>query len=81
MLMIFYKARVAGHMSPPGLENEYGRIGSSDRLVQELRQGLERIIGAVSNYTIGFEALTGMRGKELQHLLFFHSLLFVIDLV
>ena len=62
MLMIFYKARVAGHMSPPGLENEYGRIGSSDRLVQELRQGLERIIGAVSNYTIGFEALTGMRG-------------------
>lgn len=62
MLMIFYKARVAGHMSPPGLENEYGRIGSSDRLVQELRQGLERIIGAVSNYTIGFEALIGMRG-------------------
>ncbi|KAJ5654010.1 hypothetical protein N7490_001013 [Penicillium lividum] len=63
MFMIFYKARVANQLSPE-VENEIAG-GSTDRLVEELRQGLERIIGAVSNYSLAFEALDGMRGKLL----------------
>lgn len=64
-------------MSPPlpgpdaGFENGRQVSGNlanstnpSDRLVLELRQGLERIIAAVRNYTIAFEALFGMRGES-----------------
>lgn len=61
MFMIFYKARVANQVSPD-VEPEVVS-DSIDRLVEELRQGLQRIIGAVSNYSLAFEALDGMRGK------------------
>ena len=63
MFMIFYKARVAKQFSPDS-ENELAS-DSTDRLVEELRQGLQRIIGALSNYSVAFEALDGMRGKAL----------------
>lgn len=69
MFMIFYKARVAKQFSPDS-ENELGS-DSTDRLVEELRQGLQRIIGALSNYSIAFEALDGMRGKPF---VYFESL-------
>lgn len=59
--MIFYKARVAKHFSPDS-ENDL-TSDSSNRLVEELRQGLQRIIDAMSNYSLAFEALDGMRGK------------------
>lgn len=61
MFMIFYKARVANQVSPD-VETEIVS-DSIDRLVEELRQGLQRIIGAVSNYSLAFEALDGMRGN------------------
>ncbi|KAJ5677995.1 uncharacterized protein N7477_003628 [Penicillium maclennaniae] len=61
MFMIFYKARVAKQFSPDS-ENEIAS-DSTDRLVEELRQGLQRIIGALSNYSIAFEALDGMRDE------------------
>ncbi|KAJ6102577.1 hypothetical protein N7486_005004 [Penicillium sp. IBT 16267x] len=61
MLMVFYKARVANQMSPD-VETELVS-DSTDRLVKELRQGLRRIIGAVSNYSLAFEALDGMRDE------------------
>lgn len=61
MFMIFYKAHVAKQLSP-GPENALAS-DSTDRLVEELRQGLQRIIGAVSNYSLAFEALDGMRGE------------------
>ena len=61
MFMIFYKARVANQMSPD-VETDIAS-DSTDRLVEELRQGLQRIIRAVSNYSLAFEALDGMRGK------------------
>lgn len=67
MFMIFYKARVANQMSPD-VENEISS-DSTDRLVEELRQGLQRIIGAVSNYSLAFEALDGMRGKFIVNLI------------
>lgn len=61
MLMIFYKARVEKQMSPD-YENKIPG-NPSDRLIDEIRQGLERIIATVTNYAIAFEALDGMRGK------------------
>lgn len=60
MFMIFYKARVANQMSPD-VETDIAS-DSAGRLVEELRQGLQRIIRAVSNYSLAFEALDGMRG-------------------
>ncbi|KAJ5098474.1 hypothetical protein N7532_005475 [Penicillium argentinense] len=61
MFMIFYKARVAKQLSPDS-ESEIA-AESTDHLVEELRRGLERIIGAVSNYSQAFEALDGMRDE------------------
>lgn len=60
MLMLFYKTRVAKQLSP---DSEGGNNSSSERLVEELRSGLERIIGAMKNYSRAFEALDGMRGQ------------------
>lgn len=61
MFMIFYKARVAKQLSPES-ERDLA-TDSTDRLIEELRQGLEKIIVAVSNYSTAFEALDGMRGE------------------
>ncbi|CAG8239465.1 unnamed protein product [Penicillium salamii] len=60
MFMIYYKARVAKQLSP--VQNEKGD-DSTGQLIEELRQGLGRIIAAVSNYSIAFEALDGMRDE------------------
>jgi hypothetical protein len=61
MFMIFYKARVAKQFSP---ESEIDLASdSNDRLVEELRQGLQRNIRALSNYSVAFEALDGMRDE------------------
>lgn len=60
MFMIFYKARVATQLTPEA-ENELAP-DSTEQLVGALRRGLERIIAAVSNYSLAFEALDGMRG-------------------
>ncbi|KAB8067789.1 C6 zinc finger domain protein [Aspergillus leporis] len=59
MLMIFYKARVEKQMSP----DYVNKTSPSDRLIEELRQGLERIIATVTNYAAAFEALDGMRDE------------------
>ncbi|KAJ5488968.1 hypothetical protein N7539_003858 [Penicillium diatomitis] len=61
MLMIFYKARVAKQLSSDS-ENELVRH-ATDPIVEELRLGLERIIAAISNYSLAFEALDGMRDE------------------
>ncbi|KAL1855456.1 hypothetical protein Plec18170_004176 [Paecilomyces lecythidis] len=60
MLMLFYKTRVAKNLSP---DSEGGNSSSSERLVEELRNGLERVIGAMKNYSRAFEALDGMRDE------------------
>ncbi|KAJ5893527.1 hypothetical protein N7495_005218 [Penicillium taxi] len=75
MLMIYYKVRVAKQLSPDS-ENDIGG-DSTNRLVEELCQGLQRIISAVSNYSIAFEALDGMRGN--QNPTFFLSIAFPAD--
>ena len=76
MFMIFYKARVAKQLSPDS-ENEI-TSESTDRLIDELHQGLQRIIATVSNYSIAFEALDGMRGacRTISSLLFFLAFFF-----
>ncbi|KAL4890223.1 C6 zinc finger domain protein [Aspergillus ambiguus] len=61
MLMIYYKARVEKQMSPDAGNKDAN--DPSSRLIEELRQGLERIIATVSNYAIAFEALDGMRDE------------------
>ncbi|KAJ5841363.1 hypothetical protein N7534_011193 [Penicillium rubens] len=61
MFMLYYKARVAKQLAPEP-ENDHGR-DSTGQLIEELRQGLERIIGTVSNYSLAFEALDGMRDE------------------
>ncbi|KAF7115742.1 hypothetical protein CNMCM5793_003245 [Aspergillus hiratsukae] len=61
LLMIFYKAAVEKQMSV-----DYGNestSSASDRLIEEIRQGLERVIETVKNYAIAFEALDGMRDE------------------
>ncbi|RAH40386.1 uncharacterized protein BO95DRAFT_468826 [Aspergillus brunneoviolaceus CBS 621.78] len=63
MLMIFYKARVEKQMTPPDYGGGGGGSSPSDRLIEEIRQGLERIIAAATNYAIAFEALDGMRDE------------------
>lgn len=61
MFMIFYKARVAKQFSP---DSEIDPASdSNNRLVEELQQGLQRIIRALSNYSVAFEALDGMRDE------------------
>ncbi|KAJ5620628.1 transcriptional regulator family: Fungal Specific TF [Penicillium lagena] len=61
LLMVFYKARVAKRLSPDS-ENDYVE-GSTDQLIAEIRQGLQHIIAASSNYSLAFEALDGMRDE------------------
>ncbi|KAJ5337889.1 hypothetical protein N7452_004617 [Penicillium brevicompactum] len=60
MFMIYYKARVAKQLSPDQNDNSGDSTG---QLIEELRQGLERIITAVSNYSLAFEAMDGMRDE------------------
>jgi hypothetical protein len=62
LLMLFYKMRV-GKPMPLDADRDDG-VFSSERLLDELRLGLERLIGAVRNYSRAFEALDGMRGKH-----------------
>ncbi|KAJ5424026.1 Transcription factor [Penicillium cf. griseofulvum] len=62
MFMIYYKATVAKQLAPDTPEHEHGE-DSTGQLIDELRQGLERIIAAVSNYSLAFEALDGMRDE------------------
>lgn len=35
---------------------------STDQLVEDLKQGLQRVLATVSNYALAFEALAGMKG-------------------
>ncbi|KAJ5496761.1 hypothetical protein N7463_008748 [Penicillium fimorum] len=66
MFMIYYKARVTKQLAPDTPDDEHGGDSggdSTDQLIEELRQGLERIIAAVSNYSLAFEALDGMRDE------------------
>lgn len=63
--MTFYKARVMKHLSPDS-ENDLAS-DSTDLIVEELRQGMQRIFVALSNYSLAFEALEGMRSKPLRY--------------
>jgi hypothetical protein len=63
LLMVFYKMSVENHVSTKtGTSHDSHQ---SSTFTEELRQGLERIISAASNYTISFEALDGMRGEHI----------------
>lgn len=58
--MIFYKARVVQQLFPQSEDEHTGAL--TNTLMEELRLGLQRIIATVSNYSLAFEALDGMRG-------------------
>ncbi|KAL4761790.1 uncharacterized protein BDW70DRAFT_42520 [Aspergillus foveolatus] len=67
LLMIFYQANLVKNAQvEPGNSSSTSTSSSQDgysldSFTEELRQGLERLIGAASNYAISYEALTGMR--------------------
>lgn len=79
LLMLFYKARVARQLRlvPPDSRCGCGCQGTGtgtgtgaadahepeDWFAEELRRGLESLVRALSNYSIAFEALDGMRGE------------------
>lgn len=58
MLMLFRKTRAT---------NEGSLYGRNDHMVSsllsQLRQGLEKVVGALESYSLSFESLGGMRGK------------------
>jgi hypothetical protein len=60
LLMIYYKSRVTRQLRENPNDNPLRNPG---QLAEELRSGLNRILGAVKNYASAFEALDGMRGK------------------
>ncbi|GCB21980.1 hypothetical protein AAWM_04865 [Aspergillus awamori] len=60
MLMIYLKARREKLTPKSGNDDT---PNPSDRLIEEIRKGLERIIATVTNYAIAFEALDGMRDE------------------
>lgn len=57
--MIFYNTRVVKQLFPQSEGEHTGAL--TDTLMEQLRQGLQRIIATVSNYSLAFEALDGMR--------------------
>ncbi|KAL4975382.1 hypothetical protein BDW66DRAFT_167148 [Aspergillus desertorum] len=67
LLMIFYQASLAKNAqaefaTSTKASTSTGQDGHSfDGFTEELRQGLERLISAASNYAVSYEALTGMR--------------------
>ncbi|KAL7784543.1 hypothetical protein V8C37DRAFT_413360 [Trichoderma ceciliae] len=60
LLMQFYKLHAVWH--PPPLLSGDSPL-DTDRLVDELRHGLEDIITAMNNFAVAFEAIAGMRDE------------------
>ena len=58
MLMQLCKLRVMKQISPAREDI----LASTERLVEELRHGLEGIIVAMTDFASSFEAIGGMRG-------------------
>lgn len=59
MLMICHKTRATNDEGFIDQRNEH--LVSS--LTSQLRNGLQKVVGAVDNYSMSFEALSGMRGE------------------
>lgn len=58
MLMICHKMRATNGEGFIDQRNEY--LVSS--LISQLFNGLQKVVGALDNYSMSFEALSGMRG-------------------
>ena len=58
MLMLYYKTRTMNGSSL--VDNGSDPLVSS--VLDQLLQGLQKVVGALQNYSICFEALGGMRG-------------------
>lgn len=62
LLMQFYKL----HAMPHAARASSGDLSvDTERLIDELRHGLEDIIGAMNNFATSFEAIAGMRGSYI----------------
>lgn len=60
--MQFYKL----HAMPHAVRTSSGDLSvDTERLTDELRHGLEDIIGAMNNFATSFEAIAGMRGSYI----------------
>lgn len=58
MLMICHKIRATNGEGFKYQRNEH----LVSNLTSQLRNGLQKVVGALDNYSMTFEALTGMRG-------------------
>ena len=65
MLMLCHKTRATNERSLYGRHDQM-----NSNLLSQLRQGLKKVVAALENYSLSFEALNGMRGKNL----FLHQL-------
>lgn len=62
--MLVYKTRVAiSKDTAANVLYDEGHQSSAEQMLDGLSNGLERIVGVISNFSRAFEALSGMRGK------------------
>jgi hypothetical protein len=59
MIMLSYKTKAMGVIG--GVSNEE-KDSPSARLLAQLQEGLQLVLDALKNYSIAYEALSGMRG-------------------
>lgn len=57
MIMLSYKTKAMGFG-----EMLDGKASPATKLLEQLQDGLQRIVSALKNYSIAYEALGGMRG-------------------
>ena len=64
MLMICHKTRATNGEGFIDQRNEH----LVSNLTSQLRNGLQKVVGALDNYSMSFEALSGMRGQYHSHI-------------
>lgn len=60
MLMQIFKLRAAGMESSTTTRTAI----ATERLIEELRHGIDSVTGALKDFAVSFEAIDGMRGKS-----------------
>lgn len=60
MIMLSYKTKAMGYI---GAVNTEGKDSPSARLLAQLQEGLQMVLGALRNYSMAYEALGGMRDQ------------------
>lgn len=62
MIMLSYKAQSMGFLGP----SKDGRSMNQGMVLTHLQKGLGVILDALTNYSLAYEGLSGMRGESLK---------------